>query len=114
MQLSLNSIRPDYRSISSDSSHTAPDPELSSPSSKDSGRIQHPTDGCCPETRVDGVWSWVVAVSSFVIIMIVSGICFTPGIISEAFVIYFHLEDNVGKGAIPGAVLQAIYLGTGN
>ena len=63
---------------------------------------------------MDGAWSWVVAVSSFVIIMIVSGICLTSGIISATFVIYFHLEDNVAKGMIPGAVLQAIYLGAGN
>ena len=83
----------------------------SSAKSESSSEISRTKD--CLSVEVDGCWAWMVTVTSFLIIMFVDGISFTYGVISDELIRYFHLEDNVAKGTIPGAVLQGFYLMAG-
>ena len=71
---------------------------------------EHSRSKGCLSAEVDGGWAWMVTFTSFLIIMFVDGISFTYGVISEELITYFHLEENVAKGSIPGAVLQGFYL----
>ncbi|KAK2138461.1 hypothetical protein LSH36_3007g00002, partial [Paralvinella palmiformis] len=96
--------RPDSSTFGS-SSAIVVDPSTKCESSSEISR----TNGCL-SVKVDGCWAWVVSLAAFLIMMFVDGISFTYGIISKEFSRYFHLEDNVAKGTLPGAVLLGFYM----
>ena len=99
--------RPDSSTFGS-SSAIVVDPSTKCESSSEISR----TNGCL-SVKVDGCWAWVVSLAAFLIMMFVDGISFTYGIVSKEFSRYFHLEDNVAKGTLPGAVLLGFYMMAG-
>lgn len=59
----------------------------------------------------DGGWGWVITAASFMISVLVDGVCFTFGIFFSEFLEYFG--ESKGKTVLLGSVLNGAYLSLG-
>lgn len=59
----------------------------------------------------DGGWGWVIMAASFMISVLVDGVCFTFGIFFTEFLEYFG--ESKGKTVLLGSVLNGAYLSLG-
>jgi hypothetical protein len=64
-----------------------------------------------PPTPPDGGWGWMVVVSSFMISVIVDGVCFTTGIFLDSLSAHFGTTKT--ETAWVGSVLNGSYLSIG-
>ena len=56
----------------------------------------------------DGGWGWVVMISSFLVMVIVDGVCYTYSVFFNELLDYFGASR--GKTALVGALVPACYL----
>jgi len=56
----------------------------------------------------DGGWGWVVMISSFLVMVIVDGVCYTYSVFFSELLDYF--EAGRSKTALVGALVPACYL----
>jgi len=59
----------------------------------------------------DGGWGWIVMISSFLMNVIVDGVCYTYSVFFNDLLIYF--EQSRSKTALVGALVPACYSLTG-
>ena len=59
----------------------------------------------------DGGWGWIVMISSFLMNVIVDGVCYTYSVFFYDLLIYF--EQSRSKTALVGALVPACYSLTG-
>ncbi|XP_074652406.1 monocarboxylate transporter 12-like [Tubulanus polymorphus] len=64
-----------------------------------------------PPIPPDGGWGWVVAFASFLVNVLVDGVCFSFGLFMIEFIDYYG--ESLGKTAIVGSVLNGMYLSMG-
>ena len=95
--------------------------ETASPQTKPTGRVE--TNTKCtrkpvarttlqmPPVPPDGGYGWVILFSSFMINLIVDGVCFTFGIFFIRFNDYFN--EGEAKTAWVGSILNGMYLSMG-
>ena len=81
-----------------------------------SERPLHPTedetDGePSPPVPPDGGWGWVIMFASFIVNVLVDGVCFTFGLFYIEFLDYFR--ESKGKTSWAGSVLNGMYLSFG-
>ena len=68
---------------------------------------EHPNDAG-PPMAPDGGWGWVIVVASFVVNLIVDGICYTFGVIKTDLV--KHFDSSSSTTAWAGSLCAGCYL----
>lgn len=61
-----------------------------------------------PPVPPDGGWGWVVMFASFIISILVDGVCLNIGVFYPYFLDYF--QQSKGKTSVAGSVLNGTYL----
>lgn len=115
--LEANPLQPAKPAASSDveaspqESRAGPDPVQKGPRRRRRPRPRPRPPPRAPPTPPDGGWGWVVVLSSFMISVLVDGLCFSAGIFFNPF--KNHYGATKAETAWVGSVLNGSYLSVG-